>query len=448
MDSKDLDRDGRLSFLELDEDARSALRRFWPVLEPRLDAILEEFYDHLRSVPLLAGLLASPERAAQLKRAQTAHWQSLFEARFDDAYMRRARAIGEAHCRIGLEPRWYIGGYRLVLERIAALALRTHRWRPRRRALTLRAVQRAMFLDMDLAISVYNSGTALSERDRRRARVEELIAEFEGRVGRVVAGLSAAASEMEAVSGTVAAHATDSSARACAVAAAADQASANVGNVASAAEQLSGSIGEIGRQVAQSAGIAARAVAEAGGADATVRSLSDSARKIGEVVKLIGDIAAQTNLLALNATIEAARAGEAGKGFAVVAGEVKALANQTARATEEIAQQIAAVQKDAGDTVGAIDAIRSIIGEMSEIGATIAAAVEEQNAATQEIARSIQQAAQGTGEVSGNIAGMTEAAAGAGDSAARMREAVAALSREADALRQVVEGFLASVRAA
>lgn len=448
MGSYDFDCGNRLRFLEFDDESRSALRRFWTVLEPRMDGILEDFYRHVLAVPHLAELLGGSARVAGLKHAQKSHWQALFAARFDEAYMQQARAIGEAHCRIGLEPRWYIGGYRLVLDRITALAIQTHRWSPRRLAATLRAVQSALFLDMDLAISAYNIGAATSERDQRRSRVEGLIVTFEESIGKVVAGLSAASSEVEAVSRTVAAHAADSSAKACAVAAAADQASANAGNVASAAEQLSGSIAEIGRQVAQSADIAARAVAEAGGADSTVRNLSDSARKIGEVVKLIGDIAAQTNLLALNATIEAARAGEAGKGFAVVAGEVKALANQTAKATEEIAAQIAAVQKDAGDTVGAIEAIRTIIGEMSEIGATIAAAVEEQNAATQEIARNIQQAAQGTGEVSGNIVGVTEAAAGTGDSAARMGEVVAALSREAEALRNVVDDFLTSVRAA
>ncbi len=198
----------------------------------------------------------------------------------------------------------------------------------------------------------------------------------------------------------------------------------------------------------QSTQIAEKAVAEAQHTSEQVKSLAEAAQKIGEVVNLINDIAAQTNLLALNATIEAARAGEAGKGFAVVASEVKTLATQTAKATEEIAAQIAGMQQATGSTVTAIDHIRGTIGEISHVAMTIASAIEEQGAATQEIARNVQQAARGTQDVSANIGGVTKAAATTGAATARMQQATSRLAEQSERLAAEVDRFLATVRAA
>jgi methyl-accepting chemotaxis protein len=232
------------------------------------------------------------------------------------------------------------------------------------------------------------------------------------------------------------------------VAAASTQASTNVETVAAAAEELAASIGEIGRQVAHSNQISRRAADEAGRTDADVQELAKTALRIGEVVSLISDIASQTNLLALNATIEAARAGEAGKGFAVVANEVKSLANQTARATEEISTQITAVQDQTKAVVDAIRSIGTVIDEVSSIAGAIAAAVEQQSAATQEIARNVEQAAAGTSEVSSTIAGVQQAAGDTGSAATTVLDAARLLSGQAGELRQAVDQFLADVKVA
>jgi methyl-accepting chemotaxis protein len=284
-------------------------------------------------------------------------------------------------------------------------------------------------------------------REKRAQQMETLTQAFEAKVGSLVQALSAAAGEMRTTAESMTATADRTNSRSVAVAAASEQASANVQTVATAADELSASVAEIGRQVAQSADIASRAVDDARHTDATVQALADSAQKIGEVVVLIQDIAAQTNLLALNATIEAARAGEAGKGFAVVASEVKSLANQTANATEEIGTQVNQIQDATKLAVDAIRTIGATIGEISDIAATIASAVQEQGAATQEIARNVQEAARGTEEVSSNIGGVREAAAESGSAASQVLSSAGALTRHADQLTGHVTEFLSAVKA-
>ncbi|ALG72124.1 chemotaxis protein [Azospirillum thiophilum] len=285
-------------------------------------------------------------------------------------------------------------------------------------------------------------------KTRRAARLEELMRAFEGNVTTVVQSLSGAAMQMQQSAGTLNATADETNRQSTTVASAAEQASANVQTVAAAAEELSSSIAEIGRQVNQSTRVAEQAVSGANRASDVVSSLADGAQKIGEVVELINDIAAQTNLLALNATIEAARAGEAGKGFAVVASEVKSLANQTAKATEGITGQIAAIQGATREAVAAIGEIGRIITEISQISATIASAVEQQSAATQEISRNVQEAAQGTQQVTGTIVGVTRAAGDTGRAAGEVRSVADHLSTESARLRREVESFLDGVKAA
>jgi methyl-accepting chemotaxis protein len=283
---------------------------------------------------------------------------------------------------------------------------------------------------------------------QRKADMHKLADDFEAAVGGVVKSVASAATELRASAETMSSIAEETNRQAQAVASASNEASTSVQTVASAAEELSASVDEIARQISQSNTVAGRAVQQARDTDAEVSSLSIAARKIGDVVKLIEEIASQTNLLALNATIEAARAGEAGKGFAVVASEVKSLAMQTGKATEEISGQINSVQTATENSVKAIKEIGETIGSMSTISGGIAAAVEEQTAATREIARNVQQAAQGTGEVSENITGVSRAATETGTAAGQVLGAAGELSHQAELLRGELGRFIAQVRAA
>ncbi len=295
-------------------------------------------------------------------------------------------------------------------------------------------------------------GEATEERARlaasRRRELLELAESFEGSVKHVVETLSGAANGMRATAETMVAVAGTTSEQAAAVAGASAHTSANVRTVAAATEELTASTMEIGRQVANSAEIAGQAVNEANDTNASVNDLLQAAQKIGDVVKLISAIASQTNLLALNATIEAARAGEAGKGFAVVAAEVKNLATQTAKATEEIAAQIGGMQGATREAVTAIQNIGRTIGQMNEIAATIAAAVEEQDATTRSIAGNVQEAASGTDAVSRNIAGVSAEAGKAGVAAQQVLGGAGELAAQSDRLRTEVDRFLDRVRAA
>ena len=282
----------------------------------------------------------------------------------------------------------------------------------------------------------------------RRAAMENIADDFERSVKGIVSSVATAAAGMQTTAQSMTATASDASARAATVGAASDSASNNVGTVAAAAEELSSSVAEISRQVTQSSKIASQAVGDAERTNATVKVLSTGAEKIGEVVKLIHSIAAQTNLLALNATIEAARAGESGRGFAVVASEVKALANQTAKATEEIATQVSAMQSSTSEAVLSIGGITETIAQMSEITTSIAASVQQQGEATREIARNIQSAAAGSSEISAHIGGVTTAAAATGLAASDVLSNARELDNQSSMLRHAVDEFLAKVRAA
>jgi methyl-accepting chemotaxis protein len=282
----------------------------------------------------------------------------------------------------------------------------------------------------------------------RGRRVDSITRNFESMIGEIVETVSSASTELEASAGTLTATAERSQELTTTVAAASEEASANVQSVASATEEMASSVNEISRQVQESASIANQAVDQARRTNDRVSELASAASRIGDVVELINNIAGQTNLLALNATIEAARAGEAGRGFAVVASEVKALAEQTAKATGEISTQISGIQAATHESVGAIKEIGDTIGRMSEIASTIASAVEEQGAATQEISRNVQQAAQGTMQVSSNIVDVQRGATETGSASTQVLAAAQSLSSDSTRLKDEVSKFLNAVRAA
>ena len=283
---------------------------------------------------------------------------------------------------------------------------------------------------------------------RRKANMQKLADEFESAVGNIVNTVSSAATELEASAGTLTKSADTTQKLASVVAEASEEASVNVQSVATATEEMSGSISEIGRQVQESSRIAGEAVSQAEKTDARINALAEAAGRIGDVVKLITAIAEQTNLLALNATIEAARAGAAGKGFAVVAQEVKALATQTAKATDEIGAHIRGMQSATQESVAAIKEIGGTIGRISEIAATIAAAVEEQGAATLEISRNVQQAAQGTTQVANNITEVNRGASETGSASSQVLGSARSLANESNRLKLEMVKFLGTVRAA
>ncbi|AWN51080.1 methyl-accepting chemotaxis protein [Methylobacterium sp. 17Sr1-1] len=293
-----------------------------------------------------------------------------------------------------------------------------------------------------------NAQARLAAEEQRKAGMRQMADGFEAAVGSIIGMVSSAATELQATAKTMTATANETASQSNSVAAAAEDAASNVSTVAAAAEELGSSVQEIGRQVNGSAQLAQAAVDEAAQTTELVQELSGAVAKIGDVVTMISTIAGQTNLLALNATIEAARAGEAGRGFAVVASEVKALARQTARATEEIAGQIARIQGSTGQAVSTISSIAVRIREISGVSTTIAAAVEEQGAATHEIVRNVAQAAMGTTAVTGNIVGMASAAEETGAAARQVLGAASELSHQSEHLAAEVGRFLATVRAA
>lgn len=435
----------RIRFLRIDQDSQDALREFQPYLNGRIDALLDEFYGYLGAVPALAPFLSNPTIVAHAREGQRQHWlRNVFQGRFDDAYMAQVLTIGRCHQRAGLEPRWYTGAYCFTLNRLVAMVTQLHRRKPERAARLLQAINKAVFLDMDLATSVYTDLNVAAIVARQLGGTAD---DFEREVKGVVQAVAAASSQLRSTAGLMSRTADDTSARSTTVAAAAEQASVNIHTAAEAAEQLTAQIGNISRRVAQSAEIAAAAMVQAERTNTTVAGLADAASRIGQVVRLIHDIANQTNLLALNATIEAARAGEAGRGFAVVASEVKNLANQTARATEEISAQITGVQGATGEAVAAIRAIGVTIEELGGISGTIADAMQAQDAATREIARNVQQASAGTRQVSDTIVRVNQSASETGVEARNIMGAIDDLHRQSETLSTEVDRFLARVRA-
>ncbi|TAK48901.1 MAG: globin-coupled sensor protein [Xanthobacteraceae bacterium] len=439
----------RLQFIRMDDESRALLRDMRPLIAAHLPGVLDEFYRTATQHEPTRRLFRDETHMRAAKNAQLRHWDMIAQAAFDSAYFSSATRIGHAHQRVGLEPRWYIGAYSMVLSSLLRIIERTVEV-PRfggaaaaareKKAGMLAALTKAALLDMDLAISIYLEASVQAKKET----IDRVGHSFRA----IIETVSSASTELENTAQALSGNAANSTRLTSVVATASEDASGNVQSVASATEELATSVAEISRQVLESSNIASSAVEQANQTDERINALSQAASRIGDVVKLITDIAEQTNLLALNATIEAARAGEAGRGFAVVAQEVKALAAQTARATNEIGSQIAGMQTATQEAVGSIKAISTTIGRISEITVSISSAIEEQGTATQEIAANIQRAANGTTQVAGTIAEVNQGATETGVASEQVLSSAKDLAQTAEKLRGEVESFLATVTAA
>jgi methyl-accepting chemotaxis protein len=428
----------RLNFLEITEDTATQLRQAWPLIGPHIETILDRFYERMVGFRQTADLLKRPGLIDHLKRSQKDHWSALFTGRYDGDFYNRVRAIGQAHARIGLEPRWYMGGYCWILNQMIALLPAPGFLKRDERAAMIAAINQALFLDMDLAVSVYiDEAQRILSSERKRVANE-----MDAKIKAIVEPLARSAVELAEQTNEMDGLAATTQQEAVSTVRAAQDVSANVSTIAAAAEELSASINEISRQVVHSADIARKGASEARRTDTTVRSLSEAADKIGSIVELIREIAAQTNLLALNATIEAARAGEAGKGFAVVASEVKSLANQTARATEGISAQIDAIGSAADDAVKVIENIGLILNDMNRITAVVSAAVEQQEATTRDIAANVEMAARGATEVAGALDGLNGHAEETQSASSQVLGAAQSLSEQSMVLVNTVENLV------
>ena len=429
----------RLSFHQIDATTQRTLREAKALILEELNPVMDRYGQIFRD----------SSHQQQAKELQTRHWSVIADGRFDEAYVASVTRIGETHQRLGLTPDWYVGAYNLVISSLVERVARRLLGAGAKRAAIERciaiqnAIVKAGMLDMDLAISVY-----IDAGNRQRETTLRHAVEFEQELQSAIEAMGAAAADINTAAGELSDSANATQERAASVAAAAEQASANVHTVAAAAEQLSASVREIGGHTSTSGAVSAQAVEMAKLAMSKVELLADAAKKIGVIVDLINGIARQTNLLALNATIEAARAGEAGRGFAVVAQEVKALAEQTGKATADISQQIGGIQATTIDSVAAIEKISETIRSMSDTATTIAAAVVEQGSATDEIARNVNEAAQGTNEVSSNINRVSDATQQTQKQAGQVLGSAEGLAQRAGELRSAAERFMAVIRAA
>lgn len=407
----------RVSFTRLTDIDCNALKGFREILDENLEGLLDAFYEHVTSIPELSALFRDDAHLKFAREAQRKHWlDRVFSGNFDGEYVASVQKIGEAHARIDLDPRWYIGAYCFALDYLHNVVRKEMHDDPERIATVATAINKAVFLDMDFAISIYIKAA----KDLATKVVNQQADKFEVNVKEVVSTVSQASSELEATAGTVAAAAEESAAQAVIV--------------SSATQECQAAIQNIKGKVSASSDSTQEAVSLAAAASDSIQRLNASTEIISGFSKTITDIAGQTNLLALNATIEAARAGDAGKGFAVVASEVKALAQQTARATDEIVSTLDTIKSEVTATSTSIDDVTSTIQQISEMSTDISGAMEQQETSMEEVAN--------------NVDGISEAAAETGKATSETLSATSELARQSGLLESRVNTFLQEVREA
>ncbi|MCA0404612.1 MAG: globin-coupled sensor protein [Proteobacteria bacterium] len=434
----------RIAFARLSTEDRARLPKIWARISPRLPQILTQLYDHMRTVPHLGALIG--QRQPVLVSKQIQHWQNLFSGRFDETYFESSERIGMAHVRIGLEPSWYIAAYQFMLTELSGVLSAGLLTRAARAHQDIACLNKALMLDLDLALSTYSTHVVDHQRQLNSALMG-MIDDLETAVSKRLSSFNTLAQSVRASATTLEQAASSGIASTAQARDAAAQTSSYVNSVASAAEELSASIRDINQRVSGSAQLIDHVSGYSSAAGEAANKLVGSTQSIGDVVGLIRAIAEQTNLLALNATIEAARAGEAGKGFAVVASEVKELAGQTSRATTEISDQIVGVQGTTDATVASIQQMTDRIGEIQREIRAISDSIQQQNQATGEIARSVMETARTSASMSASMEAASHTISEARSCAAQALGAADGVTSAAQGLASDLDSFFQRIKA-
>jgi len=439
----------RLDLIDIDPSMQATLRTMRPFLAKCLPGILTRFYDKVRRYEPESGLFRNGVMQEAICR-QLQHWELIAACDFGPGYAKSIAEFCDLHQRAGVAPHWYVGCRQMFVADQLLKAIEAEVAIPRfgaaarearaKKASMQNAIAKANMFDTEYVVAAYFG----INRQLRKIAINGASERFRS----LITSLSSASGELESTARSLSDNANNTTRLASVVANASGDTSNNVRSVAASTEELAGSVREISMQVQESNRIAASAVRQADETDHRINALSQAASRIGDVIKLITSVAEQTNLLALNATIEAARAGDAGRGFAVVAQEVKALAAQTAKATDEIGVQIAGMQTATEEAVGSIKMIGSTIGKISEIAGAISSAIEQQGAATQQISANIQRTAAGTSQVASTISEVSQGANQTGAASSQLLSSAKQLSASTSSLQGEIDGFLKSIAAA